>query len=42
MKKLNFIGIDGAINIKLGGNSCYLKDGDNLLVIDMCEGATDR
>ena len=42
MKKLNFIGIGGATNIELGGNSCYLKDDDNLLVIDMCEGATER
>ena len=35
MKELNFIGIGGATNIKLGGNCCYLKDGNNLLVIDM-------
>jgi phosphoribosyl 1,2-cyclic phosphodiesterase len=42
MKKLNFLGIGGATNIELGGNCCYLKDGDNLLVIDMCEGATER
>ena len=42
MKKLNFIGIGGATNIELGGNCCYLKDGDNLLVIDMCESATER
>lgn len=42
MKKLNFIGIGGATNIELGGNCCYLKDGDSLLVIDMSEGATER
>lgn len=42
MKKLNFIGIGGATNIELGGNCCYLKDDDNLLVIDMCEGATEK
>jgi len=42
MQKLNFIGIGGAINVKLGGNCCYLKEGDNLLVIDMCEGATKK
>ena len=42
MEKLNFIGIGGATNIELGGNCCYLKDGNNLLVVDMCEGATYR
>lgn len=42
MKKLNFIGIGGAVNIEFGGNCCYLKDKDNLLVIDMCEGATEK
>ena len=42
MKKLNFIGIGGATNIELGGNCCYLKDKGNLLLIDMCEGATER
>ena len=41
MEKLNFIGIGGATNIELGGNCCYLKDGDDLLVIDMCECATE-
>lgn len=40
MKKLTFIGIGGATNIELGGNSCYLKDGNNLLILDMCESAT--
>ena len=30
MKKLNFIGIGGATNIELGGNCCYLKDGDKV------------
>lgn len=42
MKKLSFIGIGGATNIELGGNCCYLKEEDNLLVIDMCEGATEK
>lgn len=42
MKKLSFIGIGGSTNIELGGNCCYLKDKDNLLVIDMCEGATEK
>ena len=42
MKKLNFIGIGGSTNIELGGNCCYLKEEDNLLVIDMCEGATEK
>ena len=42
MKKLNFIGIGGATNVELGGNCCYLKDGSNLLIIDMCESATEK
>ena len=42
MEKLNFIGIGGATNINLGGNCCYIKDGDKLLIIDMCEGATGK
>jgi len=42
MKKLEFLGIGGATNIKFGGNSAYLKDDDNLLVIDMCEGVTEK
>lgn len=42
MKKLNFIGIGGATNVELGGNSCYLKEDNNLLIIDVCEGATEK
>lgn len=42
MKKLNFIGIGGSSTIELGGNCCYLKEGDNLLVVDMCESATEK
>ena len=42
MKKLNFIGIGGATNVDLGGNCCYLKEKDNLLIIDMCESATEK
>ncbi len=42
MKKLKFIGVGGAMNLELGGNCCYLKDGDNLLVIDACEDATKK
>ena len=42
MKKLSFIGIGGSTNIELGGNCCYLKDKDNLLIVDMCEGATEK
>lgn len=42
MKKLNFIGIGGAINVEMGGNSCYLKDKDKLLIVDVCEDATKR
>lgn len=42
MKELNFLGIGGAINTKLGGNCCYLKDGDKLLIIDACEDVTNK
>lgn len=42
MKKLKFIGIGGATTIELGGNCCYIKDDDNLLIIDACEGATKK
>lgn len=42
MKKLKFIGIGGATNIALGGNSCYLKENEDLLIIDVCEDATNR
>ena len=37
MEKLKFIGIGGATTIELGGNCCYIKDNDNLLIIDACE-----
>ena len=42
MKKLKFIGVGGAINLELGGNCCYLKDEENLLILDACEDATER
>ena len=42
MEKLKFIGIGGATNIELGGNCCYVKDNDNLLIIDACEEATKK
>ncbi len=42
MEKLKFIGIGGATNIELGGNCCYIKDNDNLLIIDVCEDATKK
>ena len=42
MEKLNFIGIGGATNIELGGNCCYIKDNNNLLIIDVCEEATKK
>ena len=42
MEKLNFIGIGGATTIELGGNCCYIKDSDNLLIIDACEEATKK
>ena len=40
MEKFKFLGIGGALNIKFGGNSCYFKKDDNLVVIDPSEGAT--
>ena len=42
MEKLNFIGIGGATTIELGGNCCYIKDNNNLLIIDTCEEATKK
>ncbi len=42
MEKLKFLGIGGALNIDLGGNSAFLKKKDKLLVIDACEGATEK
>jgi len=42
MENLKFIGIGGATNIELGGNCCYLKNKDSLLVIDACEDATQK
>lgn len=42
MEKLKFIGIGGATTIELGGNCCYTKDNDNLLIIDVCEDATKK
>lgn len=42
MENLNFVGIGGATNVELGGNCCYLKDKDTLLIIDMCEGVTEK
>ncbi|MBR3322253.1 MBL fold metallo-hydrolase [Candidatus Saccharibacteria bacterium] len=42
MKQLNFIGIGGATTIELGGNCCYIKNNNNLLIIDVCEEATKK
>ena len=42
MKKLNFIGIGGATNVYLGENSCYLKEKDKLLIIDVCGDAIKK
>ena len=42
MKRFKFIGCGGAVNLELGGNSCYLKDNDNLIIIDACEEATKK
>ena len=42
MQKLKFIGLGGATNIEMGGNCCYLKDNDNLLIIDAAEGITEK
>lgn len=40
MKELSFIGVGGATSISLGGNCCFLKDGQKLLVVDVCEDAS--
>ena len=42
MEKLKFIGIGGAVTIDLGGNCCYIKNNNNLLIIDACEDATEK
>ena len=42
MEKLNFIGIGGATTIELGGNCCYIKNNNDLLIIDACEEATKK
>ena len=42
MKKFKFIGLGGAINVAQGGNSCFLKEKDNLFIIDVSEGATKK
>ena len=42
MEKLNFVGIGGALAIELGGNCCFIKNNDNLLIIDACEDATKK
>lgn len=42
MQELKFIGIGGAINVSFGGNCAYLKKKDKLLIIDVCEGATNK
>ena len=42
MEKLNFIGIGGATTIELGGNCCYIKENENLLIIDVCEEASKK
>lgn len=42
MKSFEFIGIGGVTNIDLGGNCCYLREGDKLLLIDVCEETTKK
>lgn len=42
MEKLKFLGIGGALNLDLGGNSAFLKRNNKLLVIDVCECATEK
>ncbi len=42
MEKLKFLGIGGALNLDLGGNSAFLKRDNKLLVIDVCECATEK
>ena len=42
MEKLKFLGIGGATNVELGSNSSFLKIDDSLLLIDVCESATEK
>lgn len=37
MKSFEFIGIGGSTNIDLGGNCCYLREGDPLIKRLYCE-----
>lgn len=39
---LKFLGIGGATNIELGGNCAFINKEDKLLLIDVCEGATEK
>ena len=42
MKRLEFIGVGGATNIEFGGNGCFVKDNNNLVIIDTPEEATKK
>ena len=42
MEKLKFLGIGGATNVELGGNSSFLIIKNKLLMVDVCECATEK
>ena len=42
MEQLKFLGIGGPTNLALGGNCFYLKKNKTLLLIDICESATNK
>ncbi len=42
MEELQFIGIGGATCLDLGGNSCFYKADNKILIIDVCESAAKK
>ena len=42
MEDLQFIGVGGATCLELGGNCCFYKEENKLLIIDACECATKK
>ena len=42
MQELMFLGCGGATNVEMGGNCAYLKNQNNLLLIDCCEDAAKK
>ena len=42
MEQLKFLGMGGATNVNFGGNSCFIKSNNTLLLVDICEDATRK